>query len=188
MGRDKASLPFGDETLLERVVRIVSTVADEIWVVAREGQAVADGLRVVRDPSEGLGPLVALAAGLGALESPRAFVTACDTPLLRPELVNGMLALAECHECAVPRLDGHWMPLTAVYSRTLAARARELADAGERRARALAAHSHTRELQPEDLMPFDPSLESLMDCNSPEAYEALLTRAGLRPPATTAVP
>ncbi len=39
MGRDKAALPFGDESLLERVIRIVRPKVDELWLVAREGQA-----------------------------------------------------------------------------------------------------------------------------------------------------
>ncbi|MDH3214116.1 MAG: NTP transferase domain-containing protein, partial [Myxococcales bacterium] len=67
MARDKASLPFGEETLLERVVRIVSQVVDEVWVVAREGQEVAGAYRIARDPEEGLGPLAGLCAGLEAM-------------------------------------------------------------------------------------------------------------------------
>ena len=38
MGQDKASLPFGDETLLTRAVRIVGEVADQVLVVARAEQ------------------------------------------------------------------------------------------------------------------------------------------------------
>ena len=38
MGRDKASLPFGGETLLERIIGVVRQVVDEVWLVAREGQ------------------------------------------------------------------------------------------------------------------------------------------------------
>jgi molybdopterin-guanine dinucleotide biosynthesis protein A len=62
MGRDKASLPFGDETLLTRVIRLVSTVADDVVVVARKDQPVPAVDRagrptiVVRDPVEAQGP------------------------------------------------------------------------------------------------------------------------------------
>ena len=43
MGTDKGALPFGDETILDRVVRVVSSVVDEIWLVAREGQTLELG-------------------------------------------------------------------------------------------------------------------------------------------------
>jgi formate dehydrogenase major subunit len=49
MHRDKASLPFGDETMLERIVSVVSQVVGEVWVVARPSfarLAVVDGSRV----------------------------------------------------------------------------------------------------------------------------------------------
>jgi len=38
MGRDKATLAFGRETLLERTVRIVAGCVDEVVVVARRDQ------------------------------------------------------------------------------------------------------------------------------------------------------
>ncbi len=38
MGRDKASLPFGEETMLERVVHRLEDHVAEIVVVARPGQ------------------------------------------------------------------------------------------------------------------------------------------------------
>ena len=41
MGRDKASLPFGDESLLARVIGIVSKVTDEVWVVSAKGSEAA---------------------------------------------------------------------------------------------------------------------------------------------------
>lgn len=181
MGRDKASLEFGPERMLERMVRILSEAVDEVWVVAREGQDVPADLRVVRDPADGLGPLAGLASGLAAVEARRVFVTACDTPLLRPAFVERMLALADGYACAVPVVDGHWMVLSAVYEASLHTRAQALLDAGERRPRALCEQSHTRIVHPEDVRTCDPDLESLMGCNSKEEYAALVSRAGLGP-------
>ena len=42
MGTSKALLPFGDETMLQRVVRLLSTVVDPIVVVAAAGQSLPD--------------------------------------------------------------------------------------------------------------------------------------------------
>jgi molybdopterin-guanine dinucleotide biosynthesis protein A len=82
MARDKAWLPFGDETLLARVVRIVSQCVPlgNVVVVAgmeQELPAIPKELRVVRDMAPGRGPLPALLAGLLDLpaEVEAAFVT-----------------------------------------------------------------------------------------------------------------
>src|SRR6516162_8765549 len=70
MGRPKAWLPFGDELLLPRVVRLLRQAVDPVVVVAAPDQDVPplpDGVAVVRDEAKGRGPLQGLAAGLAAL-------------------------------------------------------------------------------------------------------------------------
>jgi molybdopterin-guanine dinucleotide biosynthesis protein A len=147
MSRDKASLPFGDETMLERIVGVVSRVVDEVWVVAREGQAVAGDFRIARDPAEGLGPLAGLVTGLAAMAAERAFLTTCDVPLLKPAYVARLLELSRGHPIAVPVVGGHTMVTSAVYSRA-------------------------------ELREVDAELDSLRDCNTPEAYRDALRAAG----------
>ncbi len=179
MARDKASLPFGRETLLERVVRIVSEVVDEVWVVARAGQEIPGDFRIARDPEEGLGPLAGLAAGLEAIDAERAFLTSCDVPLLRSAYVRRLLELSAGYAIAVPLVGGHHMVTSAVYSREVLPVARELL--AERRLRPLylVEAFDARLVTEEELRDVDPELESLRDCNTPEAYQEALRTAGL---------
>ena len=70
MGQPKAWLPFGRERLLQRVVRLVSTAAEHVAVVAAPGQELPPlpaSVVLARDPVRGKGPLQGLAAGLAAL-------------------------------------------------------------------------------------------------------------------------
>src|SRR5262245_55084723 len=106
MGRDKAVLAFGSETMLARVVRLVREVADDVVLVAREGQPLPGGFEAVRDPAEGLGPLAGIAVGLGAIRGEHAFVAACDMPLLRPALAQRLVELSQGVEACVPVVDG----------------------------------------------------------------------------------
>jgi len=97
MGRPKAWLPFGDEVLLQRVVRILVEAVDPVVVVAAPGQDVPPlppGVAVVRDAIEGKGPLGGLAAGLAALEGKvdAAYLSACDVPFLTPAFVRRVVA------------------------------------------------------------------------------------------------
>jgi molybdopterin-guanine dinucleotide biosynthesis protein A len=182
MGRDKAALPFGDESLLSRVARIVAGVVDEVWIVAREGQTLPEipgGYQVARDPREGLGPLAGLVTGLAAMKSERAFLTSCDVPLLRPAYVHGLLALSRGHPAAVPVVDGRHMVTSAVYARELLPRARQLLERRRLRPLFLIQSVAARLVHEPELRACDPELLSLRDCNTPEAYREALRTAGL---------
>ena len=179
MGRDKASLPFGDEPLLLRVVRLAHEVASEVLLVARQGQALPGGLDAIRDPAEGLGPLAGIAAGLHAMTSERAFVAACDMPLLRPALARRLLELSHGMDACVPVVDGFAVPTCAVYARSAAALARELVAARELRPKALLESVRTRFVLGDELRDVDPELLSFLDCDTEEGYQAALRAAGL---------
>jgi len=180
MGRDKAALPFGEETMLERVVRIVGPVVDEVILVAREGQQVPGEFHgIIRDPAEGLGPLAGLAAGLAAMRSERAFLTSCDVPFLRPEYVSLLLRLAEGHAAAVPLVDGYHMSTSAVYSREVLPVAERLVEERRLRPFFLIDAVDTRVVSADELQVVDPDLRSFRNCNEPDDYEAALRDAGL---------
>src|SRR5262245_4758022 len=120
MGRPKAWLPFGDEVMLQRVVRILSGVVSPIVVVAAPDQelpALPDSVVVVRDLEKGRGPLQGLAAGLTALEgrADAAYLSSCDVPFVRPAFMRRMIELHAGHAICVPRVGGYHHPLAAVY-------------------------------------------------------------------------
>lgn len=177
MGRDKASLPFGNETMLARVVRIVREVADEVVVVAREGQEVAGDFALARDG--GRGPLDGLAAGLRALIADRAFLTSCDAPFLKPAYVARMLEYAAGHDAAVPLVDGYHMMTSAVYAKRALPVAEKLLAAGRLRPLFLVESVHARIVAPDELRDVDPDLASFRNCNTPEEYERALRDAGI---------
>lgn len=180
MGRDKWSLPFGGETLLERTVHRVRQVCDEVWVVAREGQEIASGdYRIVRDPAEGLGPLAGLVTGLDAMAAERAFLTSCDVPFLNPEYVRRMLESSRGHPVAVPLLDGYHMSTSAVYAREVLPIARRLLREERLRPLFLIREVDALIVNEPELRQMDPGLQSFRNCNTREAYEQALRDAGL---------
>ncbi len=185
MGRDKASLPFGDETLLERIVGIVSPCVDEVRLVAREGQELPSnrslGLPVARDPAEGKGPLAGLAAGLRAICAERSFVVSCDVPLLRPELVRGLFDLSANHRAAIPLIGGHLMTTCAIYTKSLVCEIEAMLASGERRPRETLKLPGVCAIDEDEVRAYDPDLRSFMDCNTPERYREALRIAGFKP-------
>ncbi|MEM6107302.1 molybdenum cofactor guanylyltransferase [Mycobacterium sp. 050272] len=145
MGRDKATLPGpgGAATMAEYVVGVVAQRCEPVFVVAAPGQPLPTlaTAHVIRDEIQGLGPLPATGRGLRAAAEAGAqfaFVCAVDMPLLTPELIDELMALATKTdaEVVVP-WDGRSHFLAAVYRTALADRIDALVAAGERRMSAL---------------------------------------------------
>jgi molybdopterin-guanine dinucleotide biosynthesis protein A len=103
----------------------------------------------------------------------------CDRPLLRADVVRHLVTLADGQEAVVPSVDGRPVPDCAVYdARVAAGVAAALVAGGERRLRALPARLRTRTVAEAALRALDPSLDSLRDCDTPEAYAWALATAG----------
>ena len=70
MGLPKATMPFGDELMLTRVLRLLDPLVARIVVVAASGQELPplpENVRLIRDRRPDRGPLEGLAAGLSAI-------------------------------------------------------------------------------------------------------------------------
>jgi molybdopterin-guanine dinucleotide biosynthesis protein A len=114
-------------------------------------------------------------------EADAAFVTGCDTPLLAPAFVARAVELLGDHEIAVPRIDGFYHPLAAVYRPTVIPEIEALIAAGRMRPVFLYDRAPTRELSAEELRAVDPPLDALRNLNRPEDYLAALAAAGFSP-------
>lgn len=174
MGRDKAALPFGDGTLLNRVVERVKTCCHPVFVVTSAAHRYpALTVPVVVDRWPGLGPLAGVEAGLRACPAPYAAVVACDLPFLEPELLLGLRGQAEGADAAVPLTDrAH--PLCAVYRREAAGVAERLLRAGGGSLQHLLVQLRVRYVPEELLRRWDPELKSLVNVNTPEDYARAL--------------
>ena len=179
MGRDKATLAFGNETLLARVVRTARMVVDDVVVVGESDAAWPDGVRVVRDPVEGLGPLAGLATGLSVVYADRALLLACDMPLLVPAVLRRLVESMGDAEACVPLVETVPMTTCGVYARGLLPRAQVQLASGTRSLRALLRNASVRWMADEQLRDLDPELLSFWDCDTPERYRAALLKAGL---------
>jgi molybdenum cofactor guanylyltransferase len=184
MGSSKALLPFGGETMLQRVVRLLGTVASPLVVVAAGDQRLPDlqtTVTVTRDEREGRGPLEGLRAGLKALpdDIETAYVTSCDVPLLVPAFVQRMVDLLGDHDIAVVEIDGFPHPLSAVYRRRTLPHVEALLDADRLRPVFLFDAVRTRRVHPDELSSVDPQLSTLRNVNTREDYREALSKAGL---------
>jgi molybdopterin-guanine dinucleotide biosynthesis protein A len=184
MGVPKATLPFGSETMLQRVVRLLGTVVSPVVVVAAREQWLPElppGVTVTRDEREQRGPLEGLRAGLRRLPNSIgiAYVTSCDVPLLVPAFVERMVELMGDHDIAVMEINGFPHPLSAVYRSNTLPHIESLLAEDRLRPVFLFDAVRTRRVRPEEMTSVDPQLRTLRNLNTPEDYLEALSEAGL---------
>ena len=113
MGRDKAALLIDGRPLWQRqLATLRATAPVELFISGKpDGPYAADGVPIIADAIPGLGPLAGLAAALRHARQARLLVLAIDLPAITAPFLGKLLAGAP----AVPRRDGRFEPLAAVY-------------------------------------------------------------------------
>jgi molybdopterin-guanine dinucleotide biosynthesis protein A len=187
MGLAKATLPFGPELMIQRVLRLLSEVVDPLVVVAapRQGLPVLPAEVIIAyDQHEGRGPLEGLRVGLAATRdlADAAYVTGCDVPLLVPGFVRHLVEQAEHHQVVVP-VDGSFChPLAAVYRTDTLPEIESLLAAGRRRPIDLYEIVEVCREPVSRLRSIDPRLQTLANLNHPNDYFSALQQAGFGVP------
>ena len=185
MGSPKAWLPFGPERMLQRVVRLVGTVARPIVVVAAPDQELpelAADIVIVRDPIAGRGPLQGLAAGFAALPDPvdLVYATATDVPFLEPRWIIRLAELIGDHDLAIPFIGEFHHPLAALYRKDAVLPVVEgLLSEDRLRTSLIVDAVKTRVVHEAEMRDVDPGLDTLRNLNHPAAYREALRDVGL---------
>lgn len=185
MGRAKAALRFGAETMLERVVRRLAREFSDIVIVAAPRAVAAEvsrvaGAKMIHDESAYGGPADALARGLRAVRNPAAFACSCDLPLIDSRLARRICAMLADDDVVVPRVDDRYQPLHAAWSVSCADTLAEMHRAGEGRLINIVRKLHARIVDEAELRSSAADLQSFLNVNTPEDYDRALKLAGLK--------
>ena len=134
-GSDKAAAEIGGVSLLERAVRLLESVLDDVWVSVRPDQA-SDALRsryrCLPDRHPGQGPAAGLEAAHAAAPGRAWLALACDQPSLSGADLKRLVAERDPKAAATVCCDPATkvvQPLCAIYEpATLAGLAKETVD------------------------------------------------------------
>lgn len=192
MGRDKASIVFEGETLLQRVVQAAAEVASQIVLVGAPGQTLpavtaAWPVITVDDAVAGEGPLFGMATGLGAATGACCLVLGVDMPFLQPALLRLLVerlrtaGIESGARWVVPVAEGRPQPLCSAIARDALAVLRAHLEAGDRAPMAAAASLGLVRIEESAWRAADPDGLSFVDVDTPEALEAARRRSD-RPP------
>lgn len=177
MGRTKATLELDGETLVERALKLASSVAAETVLVGPRGELEAHG-RVVEDIYPGQGPLAGIHAALAATSTELNLILAVDTPFLEPRFLEYLVAQARESGAVVtlPRTADGFHPLAAVYRRGFRETAERALQQGRNKIDALFSEVPTRILEAAELekLAFAPAI--FENLNTPEDVERARAR------------
>jgi molybdopterin-guanine dinucleotide biosynthesis protein A len=148
-GRDKALVQFSGQTMLERTARLLSSVCDDVFVVAPEKRYDIRDWRILPDLWPGEGPLSGILTALHRLNEVSngvppilALILSCDMPFLTREFLTHLRESASRSKAlvVVPRsadglepLCSCWKPAaTTVLQTAFDSGVRKVTDAMER--------------------------------------------------------
>lgn len=181
MGENKALKPFFGRPLIERVVRRLESIADELLVTTNQPEAYEFlNVRKVPDVRPGLGPLGGLYTALSSARFASTAVVACDMPFTSAPLVvaSAGILLQEDVDVVIAESPEGFEPMHAVYRRLVCLPAIEAAlDSGQRRAISWFPGVRVRRLTAEELTRYDPDGLAFWNVNTPEEFAQAEERA-----------
>jgi molybdopterin-guanine dinucleotide biosynthesis protein A len=118
MGRNKAFLVVDGERLIDRMMRIYTSLFAEVILVTNQPLDYLDlDATLVTDIYPGRKALGGIYTGLFYANCSHAFVAACDMPFLNSEFIAHMMERALSYDIVVPQAADGLQPLHAVYAR-----------------------------------------------------------------------
>jgi len=130
------------------------------------------GFPMVGDVMTYKGPMTGIFSALASLEETEIFVTACDMPFIRPDLIRYIVGRwSNTWEAVIPIFDGEPQPLLGIYSTQLLPRMEERI---KKHKRGLRAFLNTREVQyieEDQVRLIDQEGRSFVNINTIQDYE-----------------
>ncbi len=171
MGQNKALLrlrPDGPR-LIEQELAAVTPLTSQIVVSTNTPDDYAWlRLPLIPDRQPGCGPLGGLEAALATLDVRHVLLLGCDMPWVATGLLRYLISLREQAAAIVPRThEGLFEPLCAVYSQTCLPVLQAYLASGRYQMRGWLAAVSVRAVTAEELTPYDPTLRSFKNYNTP---------------------
>lgn len=176
-GREKYRFEYDGIPFIQRLIRSLTEVTDEIVIVVRDEEQCSslhdlNDVTVACDIRRKIGPLGGIHAGIQSCTGDLIFITACDMPCIHPEVVTRLFESIDGHDAVIPKWDEDMIePLHAVYRKS--ALTRYLEEHKSLSMRSLIHNIDAVFVDTESFRDIDPDLETFMNINSIEELERI---------------
>ena len=171
LGRDKALLPIGGATIIERVLAMVSSFAEHVRIITNDPAKYEHlGREASPDIRPGCGPLSGIHAALSMSSGEYVLVVSCDIPLISHGHIEQLCSAYPGSDIVIFK-HSRFEPLCAIYRRTCLAALEELIDHGEYRIIDLFPSLSVKVIRTDDEAAF-------RSINTEEDYQYIIKKAG----------
>jgi molybdopterin-guanine dinucleotide biosynthesis protein A len=169
-GTEKALLHVGEIRLLDRIYDIYTELFEQIILVTNNPQKFLEwDLLIVPDLFPIRSSLTGIHAGLFFMTTPFAFVSACDTPFLKKEIVETIIGKIEPEiDIVMPETSAGLEPLCAAYSKRCLQPAQLHLEQEKLKIVKAFRKSRIKTISEKVLRKKDPDLLSFFNINSPD--------------------
>lgn len=169
-GTEKALLRVGGKRILDRIYTIYRELFEEIILVSNHPEKFLEwDLLIVSDLFPIRSSLTGIHAGLFYSSNPYAFISACDTPFLKKEMVESVINRIEAQiDIVMPETSAGFEPLCAAYSKRCLEAAQNHLEREKLKITKTFRKSRIKTISEKVLRKIDPELRSFFNINTPE--------------------
>jgi molybdopterin-guanine dinucleotide biosynthesis protein A len=169
-GTEKALLQVGGVRILDHIYDIYSQLFEEIILVTNSPQKFLEwDLLIVSDLFPIRSSLTGIHAGLFYMTNPFAFISACDTPFLKKEMVETVIGKIEPRiDIVMPETSAGFEPLCAAYSKRCLDSAQHHLEQKKCKIIKTFRKSRIKTISEKVLCEIDPDLRSFFNINTPQ--------------------
>lgn len=118
IGTNKAFLTVDGKPIIEKHISIFKELFDEVLIAANDDESYKHlGVTVVKDTMPGRNSLGGIYSGIIEARNEYCFITACDMPFLKRDLILYLMNKRYHYDAVVPVFNNSVQPLCAVYSK-----------------------------------------------------------------------
>jgi len=179
-GKNKALIPFRDRPLLHYIYKVYRELFDEMILVTNDPLEYMDWeLEIVTDIFPVRSSMTGVYTGLFYSRHPYAFVSACDTPFLKKEVIETILAGIDGKaDLVIPKTRLGMEPLCAVYSKNCLKNLENCLNREKFKIMRCLHKMPVRKIPEQQLLQHDPDLFSFFNINSLEDLDKAETLIG----------
>lgn len=177
-GTDKALVPLGGKTMLERTGELLASVCDDVTIVAPAGKYRDSPWPVLQDRWPGQGPLGGILTALDAMQEPEtpprwALILGCDMPFLTREFLAELCNRASRSSAVivVPQSASGLEPLCACWNSSAIAGVQAAFNSGVRKVTEAMKRLPVEVLDESAWKRFDTGSRLFWNMNTPADYE-----------------
>ena len=171
MGTDKGLINFNDIPLVERIIRQISHIFPEIFIVTNNIEEYRRlGCPLISDALPGIGPLGGLYTALDYDKHDYTLLLSCDMPFVSQALLLYLMNVVDHYDAVVPRLSeqSHPEPLRAIYSKNCFSIIEKYIEEGGRKVIGFYSGIDIRYVERNEIEGVDPGARSFFNANRPE--------------------